>query len=653
MLLCPDKFYDIMANLIICIDYGHGDTVASYVDLSEENRDPKPLNINIAQEKALKKISSVIHGIPKMSNPTEYNYNLDWTIGKVFAYFKGRINRAVADERRDAFGEFVKQVYYKLIANNRDVFYTENNELRDFKLYIAAPTKWTYEEKQEYKHFIEDALNHPIEWIINESDAAFYCLEPVGNVLIIDYGSSTMDYTLMIDNKKAPIDKLANQLGASRIENEMLMKLQLQNEYGDIYSRTRDKLNELGYDYIEPNDWLKLILRNNKETYYNSLRRDRGIDSIQQISCNVVYRAQPDRQYRTNDYNFSVEFDFTEGTKEYREEVKADLSNLKIQIQQYLGDKPLNRVVLSGGASQMPWFEELCGEIFGDMQSSIVRDVNNCSYVVSDGIARYAVEQIQCLNELNAEMDRLTYKTDFYKDAYEEARKQAIIACIEDPLKTVCDQYAAAKEDRTVRNFIEDIKVCFKNVIDDNTCQQIFRDRFQEIMMKEISVKVTDVLRNHFNVDRIEFTDPVEFDGTLDVNRLSGFYGKLEEVWFKEVYESEDVKECRDDEFKDNEWSKHGYLAGKIRQLCESAGRLDIDKSRREPMRRLLAGKLHQYVLSGKADFSGEADSSTSEDDEEKTFWDQLESYAKKCAEQLFYRNELFDTKFKINNEHQ
>ena len=164
--------------------------------------------------------------------------------------------------------------------------------------------------------------------------------------------------------------------------------------------------------------------------------------------------------------------------------------------------------------------------------------------------------------------------------------------------------------------------------------------------MKEISDKVTYVLENHFNVDRIESTDPVEFDGTLDVNRLSGFYDKLED-WFKEVYEREDVKECRDDEFKDNELSIYGPLFGKFGQLYESAGRLNIDKLRREPMRKLLAGELQQYVLSGEADFS------MSEDDEEKTFWDQLESYAKKCAEQLFYRNELFDTKFKINNEHQ
>lgn len=534
-------------KLIICIDFGHGDTVASYVDLNISN-EPMPLNINLAQEKAFKKISSVIYKVPTEGGDI---YRLDSTQGKALAYFKGRIDKnAKNDERQIAFGEFVKQVFDRIKTNNKEVFYVngDENSPRDFKLYIAAPTKWTYGEKQVYKEFIENALGHRIEWVINESDAAFYNHRPndnvlIGNVLIIDYGSSTIDYTLMIDNKKAPIDDLANQLGASRIENEMLMKLlRPQEENEDIYYRTKDTLRELGYDYIDPIGLLKLVFRNSKETYYTDLRRDPYAEDMRTISCNVVYRAQPDRQYRTNDYNFSVEFDFTEDTRDYRKEVEKDLIKLKKGIEPYLGNEQrLRKLILSGGASQMPWFEELCQQIFGDITDVIVRDVNNCSYVVSDGIAKYAVEQIQCLNELNDEMDRLRKEPNFYKDAYEEARKQAIIACIKGPLEDVCKEFAEAEEDRSVGMFINDIKVCFANVIADNECQQIFRARFQKIMMEEISAKVTDVLRNHFNVDQIESTDSVEFDGTLDIKRLSGFYDKLE-YWFKNAYKEEDVK---------------------------------------------------------------------------------------------------------------
>lgn len=641
-------------RLIICIDFGHGDTVASYVDLNISN-EPMPLNINLAQEKALKKISSVIYKVPIEGG---YIYSLDSTQGKALAYFKGRIDEnAKNDERQIAFGEFVKQVFDRIKTNNKEVFYVngdENRPLRDFKLYIAAPTKWTYEEKQVYKEFIENALGHRIEWVINESDAAFYNHRPndnvlIGNVLIIDYGSSTIDYTLMIDNRKAPIDDLANQLGASRIEDDILMKLQGQEEYDDIYYRTQDTLRELGNDYIDPIGLLKLVFRNSKETYYTDLRRDPYAEDKRTISCNVVYRVQPKEEYRNNNYNFRFEFDFTEDTRNYREKVEKDLIKLKNEIKPYLGNEQrLRKLILSGGASQMPWFEELCQQIFGDITDVIVRDVNNCSYVVSDGIAKYAVEQIQCLNELNDEMDRLRKEPNFYKNAYEEARKQAIIACIKGPLEDVCKEFAEAEEDRSVDMFINDIKECFANVIADNECQQTYRKIFQEIMMNEISVKVAGVLKTHFNVDRIESTDPVEFDGTLDVNRLSGFYDKLED-WFKDVYKEEDVKEIRYNEFRDDNLS----IWGELKNLWNASWGLTVGRLRRKPMREVLAKKFQEYVLSGRADFSGKADSSMSEDDEEKTFWDQLESYAKKCAEQLFYRNELFDTRFRINNEHQ
>ena len=160
----------------------YGNKLLNDLNISKE---PMPLNINLAQEKAFKKISSVIYKVPIEGG---YIYSLVSTQGKALAYFKGRIDEnAQNDERQIAFGEFVKQVFDRIKTNNKEVFYVngdENSPLRDFKLYIAAPTKWTYEEKQVYKEFIENALGHRIEWVINESDAAFYNHEK--SVKIVD-----------------------------------------------------------------------------------------------------------------------------------------------------------------------------------------------------------------------------------------------------------------------------------------------------------------------------------------------------------------------------------------------------------------------------------------------------------------------------------
>lgn len=82
-------------------------------------------------------------------------------------------------------------------------------------------------------------------WVINESDAAYFSHGSTSEfadkcVLIIDYGSSTIDYTLMYNGKKISDDQWSNDyLGASNIEKSILMEYSSQEEYQEVYQKQK------------------------------------------------------------------------------------------------------------------------------------------------------------------------------------------------------------------------------------------------------------------------------------------------------------------------------------------------------------------------------------------------------------------------------
>ena len=121
------------------------------------------------------------------------------------------------------------------------------------------------------------------------------------------------------------------------------------------------------------------------------------------------------------------------------------------------------------------------------------------------------------------------------------------------------------------------------------------------------------------------------FNLNLNIGDLSKFYGYLN-AWFKNIYIDSKFHEIRKKEF-DGKWKEWIWY-------------LKSSKPRKKIMREHLAKELYNYVISGSADFS----LSLSEEGEFKKCIGQLEEYAKQCAKEIFYNNELFDTRFKAQH---
>lgn len=627
-----------MCNLIICIDIGHGDTTASYIDLAQSD-EVKALNIVPLQEKLQKKQPSVIYGVPIEGMPNKYKYSLEKNSGRIFTGFKQRI--AEDNEMQMAFREFIKLVYQKLLDNNKDVFFEDNGEPREFKLYIAAPTVWTNDEKRAYQRFVEETLEHPIEWVINESDAAYYNHRKNGNVLIIDYGSSTIDYTLMINDQKAPIDNFSKMLGASHIEEYMLCKCLSEQRNIDIYNKTKQLLEGTNLRYIDPNSVLKLEFRQKKEIYY-TLQRINSNGGDDKIRYNVLYRTTGNEEYKTNDYSFEFDFDYERDFATYKNQVKMSLEELKCEVVNRLGECVLDRVILSGGASQMLWFEQMCIECFNGIATEIIRDVNNCSYVVSDGIAKYALAQKRCIDKIQDRLNKMQTTSawpgdyNFYEYAYVTAKKDVVLKYISEPIKEICEEYATMTNDESAQYFIDRIKERCMIVIESDECKKEFKQHLKTILCENIFSEIKNILTStlDINPDKIVNLRIPEPNFELDFSDISNLYNSIE-IWVKDAYKKSHV---RNGEFINPD----DDILSRVWKFAVARCGFTPDKPRALAMRKDLAQATNKHINSKDAKIDMSEDEIEYFSGDDAPYLDILEEYAKQCAYQLFYSNELF-----------
>ena len=190
-----------MATYLIGIDFGDGDTTATAWPIGEDRR--VRVRFRDTDKEDDYKIRSVIYR--KEISKGIYDYKLEEGPDYVpHSSFKKKV-KELSEEGKGIFKHFIQRAYQAMLENNP--FGKDGN---DFLLYIAAPTSWDEAEKEEYRRFVEEAIGKRVEWVISESDAAYYnkASDKEQNwVLVVDYGSSTIDFTLMQGKKKINEDR--------------------------------------------------------------------------------------------------------------------------------------------------------------------------------------------------------------------------------------------------------------------------------------------------------------------------------------------------------------------------------------------------------------------------------------------------------------
>lgn len=264
---------------IVGVDFGHGETAAWVVPIGTDaivKEDGQPLMIRKSNKnESERKIDSVVY----IGDDGSFGANEgECPNSTMVNEFKGRI-RNLDDSHKNAYKSFIQMVYERII-NQNDMLKQDGKE-SNFYFQIACPTNWNEADKIDYINFFNDALSQygvHIDYLMNESDAAYFCFNKTVSsskddvVLVVDYGSSTIDYTVVQGSKKVSDDNWSSPtLGASEIEKTILASYMSRNE--TEFQNTRSNIvNILSSEYpLIANSLVSRIeyaIRKQKEFYY-------------------------------------------------------------------------------------------------------------------------------------------------------------------------------------------------------------------------------------------------------------------------------------------------------------------------------------------------------------------------------------------------
>ena len=421
-----------MKKYIVGIDFGHGETAAWVVPvINVQGTDMKPegesLKLRVSTTSANDKLmDSVVY----RSRTGEFSLE-QHECSDIYTELKSPVSQLVNNpEKQRAYMAYIRLVIDRLLSVNSTLLGKEDGEW-NFHLCIACPTKWGEKDKNDYIHFFNEALSEKglsVLWVINESDAAFFTHRPKDNpnqcVLVVDFGSSTIDYTVIQNGKKVSDDSWSNaQLGASCIERAVRIEYKntAHDEYQSAFTNTERILMETDNAHMSVESRLLYNMRKQKEESFKN-----GTYPQYYLDFNFgTYTGQVGQVGKQNPFKpYSFEFygNLEAITAKYRKAVLADFEKLRTRIASLLGDDEVNRIVLSGGACNMQWVKRMLQAVFAN--ADIVED-REPSYVVAKGIALYAQTQFEAEIALREKVYTLPF-ANMYKQATRKGKADAI-----------------------------------------------------------------------------------------------------------------------------------------------------------------------------------------------------------------------------------
>lgn len=208
---------------LIGIDFGHGETTASFYDTENKRGSVKRLHILDGNTPESCKVESAVC---RNNETGEWQFAKDirdYALPDFTLHFKAPMNE-ITPKNKEAFAAFIKLVFEHILDNQRFLKYDPLTGERNFEIHVACPSGWNKKDStqiQEYKKFISSII--PVDWIIKESDAAYFKFKAekdfsATSVLVIDIGSSTIDFTAYGANAAEPSSE-GPKHGASAVEN--------------------------------------------------------------------------------------------------------------------------------------------------------------------------------------------------------------------------------------------------------------------------------------------------------------------------------------------------------------------------------------------------------------------------------------------------
>lgn len=487
---------------IVGIDFGHGEVAASCWNCNNNKLDQLKLVNTTSAISENYKIPSELYFYK--TNDGKFAYTLDKP-GEGYSLEMG-LKKTISmmdDENKERYRIFIQLVYQRLRECNSELLHDN-----DFKLAIACPTKWSDAEKTAYKEFFETALGIQIYAIMNESDAAFFAkynkeYDRNNNILVVDYGSSTIDFTFVSKGKKVELDDLSSShLGASCIERAILATYaaddSVNNNYNTVCQKVRSILNNCcyGLDWVNIDNFILKNIREKKEELFTY--RDQYLEEIKYIPYhNIGLNELKDQSCRFK-YELSDRLMDVKLVREYREKVKNQFVALKERIKQ---EGPIDKIIMSGGACMMSWVREDIKEVFDIDEDRILLD-RAPAFVVCDGIVKYCQELEKCKGEIEDSINRI----DLQKMMQESDVDTLNIISSRD-IKKVMEEWK--NNGNSILDLVNNIcRKCYATYNSGNvTFVTEFKKQMSERITSIIQVIIKDIITKVFGNTNIETDD--------------------------------------------------------------------------------------------------------------------------------------------------
>lgn len=617
---------------IIGIDFGHGETSADICNIQWDDNfllleDPMPIEIFNGQ-KATKSVLLVENGTDINNELTSTYYVGQQAIEKYlnkhrqkgadrlnqsrfYCYFKQIPSLMEENGTVEVMKQFMRGIYLQIRKQRSEL--TDNNHI----VYIACPSndrKWTNEELKKYATIALDAglplakIDDNSIGIIRESRAAFikarcnpnskYAIKE--GILLIDFGSSTVDLTYYSSRYVQKPEDGGDDCGAYHVEDEIYNHL-----IQDV-----DLARQCCEDSKSTSSAMKLGIRESKEKFYTFNAEELEIAlSATKLSGGKV-SGGIEKYYSDDDINKML--------SSYKKSIKKCFVDYR---DNHLNDHPIKLVFLTGGASRMDFIKDIVCEVF-NYQGDFYRETDP-SLTISNGIAlagRADLRSSSLLDEILLEIDTIVNQSDVAEKVIESGS----IAITGTVLDIIENNYLAFKNQNS-NGSIATLETNIKNALRDVNYSVLFNQQFEivlrEFVNKHVLRELNAIVADYFPEEKInDISSNHKFSTEVKVSTQN-----------IEMIISESVKSISE-----------GVMLGLLKILGT------------------IAGGLGSILLAGIAKLVGEIHDLISDNKYNLQFWDAVDDLASEFMPNWNGKDTILDPdkratvfdKFKENKEH-
>lgn len=497
----PDKSKHVY---VLGIDFGHGETSAdictiqwdansSHLTAPESieifNGVPAIKSVFLIEKKGQEEhIYIGEQAVSRYANPKSHTNDVEFSY---YSYFKKKPS-SMSDNDKKVMQTFMHEVYKQIRIQRQEL--KDDNHL----VYIACPSNsktWTDEDVEEYAKIALEAglplakVDDKNVGIIRESRAAF--LKARSNVqykssikeglLLIDFGSSTVDLTYYSSRfTDKPIDD-GDDCGASHVEKEITEDL----------SHRYVTVSEAMKESSSVQTAVLLSVRDRKEYFYTYDSEDL------EVSLNLP-------KFTKGKIDKSIEYYYS------NDEIESILVNYVDNIRKsfikfkdtHLKGKPIKLIFLTGGASRMTFVQRIAREVF-DYKDDFYKETNP-SLTISNGIAlagradlrTYSMEQALLSSGVIKNADIATNTIEKTASTIAEQVIKKTSECY--------SSFASKSYDDNLGSLESDVKSKIDSIYASSYLTSAYNDVLKDVANREIIPKINNIVKDYFPDFEIE-----------------------------------------------------------------------------------------------------------------------------------------------------